>query len=85
MSKTRTPESFADLINLWPSKPSSSLSNFARDLGIPYVTANLMRQRNNVHPRHWRDLLRAAKRRGIPVTPELLANLAQERALERAS
>lgn len=78
-----TPNSFVELINLWP-KPS--LIHFARDLGIPYVTANLMRQRNNIHPRHWPQLLAVAKTRGLTsITNDLLARLATERALERAS
>jgi len=85
MSKSSAPETFAELIDLWPEKPGSSVRNFAVDLGIPYVTAQLMRYRNSVHPRHWGRLVAAAKRRGLAVDMELLATLAQERALERAS
>jgi hypothetical protein len=86
MDKPATPANFAQLIDLWPEKPGSSVRNFAIDLDVPYVTAQLMRYRNNVHPRHWAKLVEAAKRRRlVGIDMGLLATLAQERALERAS
>jgi hypothetical protein len=76
-------ENFSQLIGLWP-KPF--LSNFAADIGVPYVTANMMRQRNSIAARYWASIVEAAEKRGIEgVTIELLAELARQRDLERAA
>lgn len=60
---------FRNIIDKWPS-----LSAFAADLGVKYVTAQLMRHRDSIAPRHWNNVVLAAKKRAIPgVTLEALA------------
>ena len=66
-------KTYADIIDRWPS-----LRAFADDIGVPYGTAQLMRHRNGIAPRHWRRLEAAAQRRGISgVTVQLLSEIAE--------
>lgn len=63
---------FRDVIDAW-----TSLADFAADLGVPYVTASLMRQRGSIHARHWKGLIEASKKRRIRgISLELLASFA---------
>ncbi|MFC3071512.1 hypothetical protein [Shinella pollutisoli] len=50
----------ADIINLWPS-----LTAFAQDLGVPYVTAKAMRRRGSIPATYWVRLVDHAERRGL--------------------
>lgn len=50
----------ADLINLWPS-----LSVFAEDIDVPYVTAKAMRRRMSIPAGYWTRMVDAASRRRI--------------------
>jgi hypothetical protein len=50
----------ADLIRLWPS-----LSEFAADLDVNYVTAKAMRFRSSIPASYWVAMVDAARRRGI--------------------
>lgn len=60
---------FRSIIDKWPS-----ISEFAADLGVKYVTAQLMRHRNSIASRHWNNVVIAARRREIAgVTLEVLA------------
>lgn len=52
--------SHAELINLWPS-----LSDFADDIGVPYMTAKGMRRRGSVPAGYWLAMEEAASARGI--------------------
>jgi hypothetical protein len=62
----------ADLINLWPS-----LSAFAEDLGVQYVTAKAMRRRVSVPAGYWLRMIECAETRGIEgVTLDVLARAA---------
>lgn len=64
-------KTFTDVINLWPS-----LSEFADDIGVKYVTAQVMRYRGSIAPTHWSLVAEAAKRRGYHgVTIERLAKM----------
>lgn len=63
-------QSFTDVINLWPS-----LTSFARDIRVEYVTAQIMRYRDSIAPRHWPKVVSAAGKRGFEgVTLELLTS-----------
>lgn len=62
----------ADLINEWPS-----LTAFAEDIGVPYVTAKAMRRRGSIPSGYWMRAVECAKERSIEgVTLERLAELA---------
>lgn len=68
---------FATLIARWP-KPS--IRNFADDIGVAYVTAQMMKHRNSIRPEYWADVVRAAQERQIEgVTLESLQQLAERR------
>lgn len=63
--------SHAPVINLWPS-----LSAFADDVGVPYVTAKAMRRRGSIPAPYWVRAVSAAQARAIDgVTHERLAEL----------
>lgn len=55
-------KTFSDIIDLWP-KPS--IATFADDIGVVYVTAQVMRYRDSINSKHWDAVVAAAKRRGI--------------------
>lgn len=72
--------SFADAINRWPS-----LRDFADDIGVDYVTAQVMRHRDSIADRHWLRVVSAASDRGLDgVTLEFLASLAARKACARS-
>jgi hypothetical protein len=73
-------KSFAEAINRWPS-----LRVFAEDIGVDYVTAQVMRHRDSISDKHWLRVVSAAEARGIDgVTLEFLAALkAARRAKSR--
>ncbi|WP_159373862.1 MULTISPECIES: hypothetical protein [Rhodoplanes] len=76
--------SFRDLINAY------GLADFADDVGVQPNTAKQMRQRNSVAPEYWDAWVRGARRRGLDITLEKLAQAAahrrsQARATERAA
>lgn len=71
--------SFRSIIDLWPS-----LQAFADDLGVKYVTAQLMRHRDSIASAHWRKAVRSAERRKIHgVSLEILASIKAGRAATR--
>lgn len=64
----------ADIIDRWPS-----IREYADDIGVPYVTAQVMRYRTNIHVRHWDAVVDAAAARGwSDITHELLARTRQK-------
>lgn len=63
-------KTFREVIDLWPS-----ISAFAADIGVSYVTAQVMRHRNSIAAKHWRSVVESAEERGLDVTYELLASL----------
>lgn len=72
-------KNFSDVINRWPS-----LTAFAADIRVGYVTAQVMRYRNSIAPSHWLDVVRAAERRGYhDVTLDLLVHLKSGRKAAR--
>lgn len=68
---------YTDIIARWP-KPS--ISTFARDIGVAYVTAQQMSQHDRINSRHWKRIVLAARRRGLPgITYDILADIADSR------
>lgn len=64
-------KSFRDIIELWPS-----IGAFADDIGVKYVTAQVMKHRDSIDADHWVAVVDAAKKRGhAGITYELLARL----------
>lgn len=61
--------SHTDIIDRWPS-----LATYASDIDVAYVTAQVMRYRGSIHPRHWDAVVDAARIRGWEdITHELLS------------
>ena len=50
----------SDIINQWPT-----LTDFADDIGVPYVTAKAMRRRGSIPSCYWVRVVSAAHMRGI--------------------
>jgi hypothetical protein len=70
----------ADIINLWPS-----LSAFAEDIGVPYVTAKAMRRRGSIPSGYWTQVVKCASDRLIcNVSLERLAKLVAIHVAEAA-
>lgn len=70
-----------EIIERWPTQ-----ADFADDCGVKWMTAHQWRLRNRIPPEHWPALVKAATRRGIPLTEKLLAEMtaAQKRSLLEA-
>ena len=69
---------FADIIDRWPS-----ISIYADDIGVGYVTAQTMRYRDQINVRHWHAIVNAAEKRGLDVSYETLAGIAASKKLKR--
>ena len=64
-------QSVSDVLGLWPS-----YADLGRDMGVPYPTVVAWKQRASIPVMYWRELIRAARRRGHPeVTADLLVDL----------
>lgn len=62
--------SISDLIALWPT-----LADFAHDLGVDYGAAKQMRRRSSISVKHWDKLMRAARRKGVRISADMLVRL----------
>lgn len=63
--------SVAEIFDLWPTD-----ADLGRDIGISYPTVSAWKQRGSIPASYWRDIVRAARRRGInQVTADLLAEI----------
>lgn len=71
-------ESYRDLIDQWPQP---SIKTLADDLSVKPNTASKWRQRDKIPPEHWLDLIRAARKRRIPVNESQLVRLAHRDSL----
>jgi hypothetical protein len=61
----------ADVFSAWPND-----AELGRDIGVPYPTVSAWKQRGSIPPAYWREIVRAAGKRGHPeVTADLLADL----------
>ena len=74
MSAMQRPHDFKQVIGLWPS-----IAELADELGEKPFTVEKWRTRNRVPDRAWKRLAVAAKARKLPVTTDLLAELAERR------
>lgn len=68
-------KSFRKLIIEWPG----GRPGFARDLGISYEGARAMSDRNSINASHWAEVLKQARRRRVPLTPEDLLRMSRAR------
>jgi hypothetical protein len=60
-----------DVFSAWPSD-----ADLGRDIGMPYSTVSAWKQRGSIPAAYWRDIIRAARRRGHPeITADLLVDL----------
>jgi hypothetical protein len=55
-------KSVKDLIALWPAP---SMSTFARDCDVEWMTAHQWRRRGSIPPEYWSQLVNVAKARRI--------------------
>jgi hypothetical protein len=61
----------SDIFSAWPSD-----ADLGRDLGVPYPTISAWKQRDSIPATYWRDIIRAARKRGHPeITADLLVDL----------
>jgi hypothetical protein len=68
-------DTFSDIIALW-----GTATALGRDIGESGVTVRAWRNRDSIPSAKWRNVVRAAQRRGFKgVTVNLLAKLAHER------
>jgi hypothetical protein len=64
-------QNVADIFSIWPTD-----ADLARDIGMSYATVSAWKQRGSIPAAYWRDLIRAARRRGHPeITADLLVDL----------
>jgi hypothetical protein len=64
-------KSIADVFSVWPTD-----AELGRDIGISYPTLSAWKQRGSIPAAYWRDIIRAARKRGRPeITAELLVDL----------
>ena len=64
-------DTFRQIIGRWPS-----IAEFADDIGVAYVTAQMMNWRDSINSDHWDRVVAAAQRRGFDgVTLELLQKI----------
>lgn len=75
----KKPDSFETLLALW-----SNPTELSEDLGIPYVTAQVMRHRRSIGDLHWSKVIECAARRGVELTlDDLLAMKFKRREAKR--
>ena len=73
-------KSFSDVIAVW-----ETVTEFAQDMGVQYVTAHSWKQRNSLPSEHWAMVVKKAVKRGHPeITLELLAYIAKKNAAAKA-
>lgn len=61
----------AQIFSLWPTD-----ADLGREIGMPYPTVAAWKQRGSIPAAYWRDIIRAARKRGHPeITADLLVDL----------
>jgi hypothetical protein len=64
-------QNVAEVFDLWPSD-----AEFGRDIAMPYSTVAAWKQRGSIPVAYWREIIRAARRRGHPeLTADALVDL----------
>jgi len=71
---------FREIVNLWPS-----MADLSADLGERYETVRKWRGRNRIPSEYWTRIVRAAKKRRLKVTIEMLAQCEDEVSAEKAA
>lgn len=74
------PKTFEDVLALWVSPTELSV-----DLGVPYVTAQMMRRRKSIGVDHWPAVIRAAKRKGVRLDNDDLVQMRLAKSRQRKS
>lgn len=74
------PTTFEELLALWES-PSA----LSADLGLPYVSAQMMRRRGSIGVAHWDAFIAAAKRKGLKLTQSDMIAMKLERHRRRVA
>ena len=67
-------KSFADIVDCWPQD-----WELAYGLGVPEHRVRHWRANDSIPARYWRQLLRLAKKKGIPLTANKLIDLADKK------
>lgn len=75
----KQPDTFSELLADWPTLQLSA------DLGVSYVTARKMRERESVGIVHWPRLIEKAKKRGIRLSYDRLVAMRAARTEEGAA
>lgn len=81
---------FDELIGTWPrgvdgdGRQLTSIGTFAADVGVPYYHAQVMKQRKSISADYWPRVLRAAERRGLPLTEKDLFQMHEVLLAQRA-
>ena len=72
-------QNVSDIFAVWPTD-----ADLGRDIGMPYPTVSAWKQRGSIPAAYWREIIRAARKRGHPeVTADLLVDLhARERRVD---
>lgn len=61
----------SDIFSAWPSD-----ADLGRDIGMPYSTVSAWKQRDSIPAAYWRDIIRAARKRGhSEITADLMVDL----------
>lgn len=71
---SRSMKTVSDIIDKWPRT-----RDFALDIGVEWMTAHQWRRRGSIPPQYWGPLVKAAKRRGYPITEKTLIDMASAR------
>ncbi|MBS7540488.1 hypothetical protein [Ancylobacter lacus] len=62
-------QNVADILDLWPTD-----ADLGRDIGVSYPAVAAWKRRGSIPPAYWRDIVAAARRRGlVDVTTDRLA------------
>lgn len=69
----RTPKTFSEIIELWPSP---SCPELAKDLKLENDTVYHWYHRNSIPAKNWKQIISAGKKRRIEISPSLLVELA---------
>tara|TARA_R110000824_G_scaffold393340_1_gene592451 strand:- start:201 stop:416 length:216 start_codon:yes stop_codon:yes gene_type:complete len=66
--------SYKEIIEQWPSA-----QEFGTDVGVTGSLARVWKSRNTLPPRHWNLVVEKGQARGIDISLDLLAELAERR------
>lgn len=75
---SKKPDSFDAVLAHWETP-----AQFSAALGIPYVTAQVMRHRRSIGDNHWPKVIRALADKGVTVTTDDLLKMKFRRQEER--